>query len=150
MKHLRYFFTSLAFLAFVSVAHADDNQDVLEAVEKAYSAWRNLDIGLVKDSLDENFNLFHQNGNLLEEVNWEGLKQWFESGPTINIQPFHPDVRVYGDTAIYTAYERINIRNSNGDTVNETRRSTNVLVKKKGRWRTVHWHGSLLTPVNPE
>ena len=74
--------------------------------------------------------------------NW--AKYW---GPR---NPFHQNIDVYGNTAVYTCYERLNINPPNGEPVNDTRRITVVLVKQKGEWNGVHLHASYLKPVNPE
>ena len=150
MKQLRIYLASLALIAVVSEGHADDRQDVLDAMATLNAGWKSVDYAVIKAGLSEDFNFFHVYGNLLEEPNWDGLKQWLDTGPKINIQPFHQDVRINGSTAIYTAYERVSINNPDGESVNETRRITGVYFKQKGRWIMVHWHGSLLTPVNPE
>jgi flagellar hook assembly protein FlgD len=42
------------------------------------------------------------------------------------------------------------LRPPEGETHNDTRRVTVVLVKQKGEWKGVHVHLSYLTPVNPE
>ena len=150
MNKLRIYLASLALIAVVSGVHADDRQDVLDAMATLLSGWNNLNYEVIKAGISDDFDFFHIHGNLLEEPNWEGVKQWLDAGPTINIQPFHQDVRINGSTAVYTAYERVNINNPDGESVNETRRVTAVYIKQKRQWLMVHWHGSLLTPVNPE
>ena len=150
MNKLRIYLASLALIAVVSEVHADDRQDVLDAMATTLSGWNNVDYEVIKAGISDDFNFFHVHGNLLEEPNWEGVKQWLEAGPTIDIRPVHQDVRINGSTAIYTAYERVSINNPDGESVNETRRVTAVYIKQKRQWLMVHWHGSLLTPVNPE
>ena len=115
-----------------------------------YTSWHIGDSEAIKSTVEtEEMDFFHSSGNLLEAPNWDRMMQWIEAGNKLNIQAYHQNVRIYGKTAVYTAYESVDITAPNGDSVTETRRSTNVLIKKNGTWKMIHWHGSQLTPVNP-
>jgi hypothetical protein len=141
-----------AFLVVCGEAEAGDKEDILARLDDVYSAWNTGDV----DALPFIYHTaYHVKGGLLETINDpEKWKAWrkgdFAAGLTINARPFHQKVDVYGKTAVYTCYERININPPNGEPVNDTRRITVVLVKQKGEWNGVHLHASYLKPVNPE
>ena len=94
---------------------------------------------------------FSRNGGLLSVVNPAQVKAWLaNSGVKLNIQGHHGDAKVYGDAAVYTGYETVNITPPNGEGRQESNRLTVVFAKDKGEWKVVHVHISSLTPVNPE
>ena len=139
------------FLVACGEAEAGDKEDILARLDDIYSAWNTGDV----DALPFIYHtIYDVEGGLLETIDPEKWKAWikdgFAAGLTINVQPFHQNVDVYGNTAVYTCYERLNINPPNGEPVNDTRRITVVLVKQKGEWNFVHVHLSYLTPVNPE
>ena len=143
----------LAMLVFFggSIVHADDRQDVLDFMSTVYTSWEQGDFEGVKSTIAiDDMDYYHSNGNLIEAPDWVAMKLGIETGNRAKIQAYHQNVRIYGNTAVYTAYERVNVTGPDRDPVLETRRNTNVLIKEKGEWKMVHWHGSLLTPVNPE
>ena len=106
------------------------------------------DIDALEISPHTRFNL---NGGLLSVGGFAQIKAWLAtSGVKINIQGDHGDVKVYGDAAVYTGYESVNITSPKGEERQETNRVTVVWAKQKDDWRAVHVHVSSLTPVNPE
>ena len=151
MRKWQIFASIFAFLLVCDEAKAGDKEDVLARLADLYSAWATGDV----DALPFIYHtIYDVRGGLLETNDpekWKaGIKDAFAAGLTINIQPFHQKVEVYGNTAVFTCYERININPPNGEPVNDTRRITVVLVKQKGEWNGVHLHASYLNPVNPE
>ena len=129
-------------------AKAGDKEDVMAKV----SSWSTLlaagDIEALEITPHTRFNL---NGGLLSVADPKQIKAWLStSGLKINIQGHHGDVEVYGDAAVYTGYESVNITPPDGEERQETNRLTVVFAKKKGDWKAVHVHVSSLTPVNPE
>ena len=58
-------------------------------------------------------------------------------------------MQVYGDTAVFTAYEVGNIVFGNGFTNQGPWRYTAVLVKRDGVWKQVHRHASPLRTGEP-
>ena len=140
-----------AFLVVCGEAEAGDKKDILARLADLYSAWTTGDVDALPFIYHTTYGV---GGGLLETNDPEKWKAWikdgFAAGLTINVQPFHQNVDVYGNTAVYTCYERLNINPPNGEPVNDTRRITVVLVKQKGEWNGVHLHASYLKPVNPE
>ena len=140
-----------AFLVVCGEAEAGDKEDILARLDDLYSAWNTGDV----DALPFIYHtIYPVEGGLLETIDPEKWKAWikggFAAGLTINVEPFHQKVDVYGKTAVYTCYERLNINPPNGEPVNDTRRTTVVLVKQKGEWTGVHLPSSYLKPINPE
>ena len=140
-----------AFLILCGETEAGDKEDILSRLDDLYSAWNTGDI----DALPFTYHtIYPVEGGLLETLDPEKWKAWIKgnvaAGLTFNIQPFYQKVEVYGNTAVFTCYERLNINPPNGEPVNDTRRITAVLVKQKGEWNGVHLHASYLKPVNPE
>ena len=65
MNKLRIYLASLALIAVVSGVHADDRQDVLDAMATLLSGWNNVDYEVIKAGISDDFNFFHVHGNLL-------------------------------------------------------------------------------------
>ena len=55
------------------------------------------------------------------------LKGAFAACLKVNVQTFHENADVYGNTAVFTCYEKVNINSPEGESVNDTRRVTVVL-----------------------
>ena len=152
MRNWQIIASFFAFLVVCDEAKAGDKEDVLARLADLYSAWNTGDV----DALPFIYHTaYHVEGGLLETINdpekWKAwIKDGFAAGLTINAQSFHQNVDVYGNTAVFTCYERVNINPPEGEPVNDTRRVTVVLVKEKGEWNGVHVHLSYLTSVNPE
>ena len=93
---------------------------------------------------------YDANGGLLRTVDPEASLGWLKSsGVKINIQPFHKNVDVYGDAAVFTCYENVQRTFPNEEPWNATLRLTIVFAIIRGNWKHVHVHVSHLTPVNP-
>ena len=97
---------------------------------------------------------YNANGALLSTFDPILVKAWLKGavsgGANWSIQPTHQHVEVYGNAAVHTCYENVNINPPEGEQIRETNRVTRVLVKQKGEWKVVHAHASHLIPVNPE
>ena len=151
MRQRQIFASFFSLLIVCCEAKADDKEDVMARLADLYSAWNTGDIDAIPFIYHTTYGV---EGGLLETNDPEKWKAWiknaFAAGLTINVQPFHQNEEVYGNTAVFTCYERININPPNGEPVNDTRRITVVLVKQKGEWNGVHLHASYLKPINPE
>ncbi len=148
MRQWHIFAAVFSFLIFCGEAKAGNKEDVIAKV----NAWSTLlaagDIEALEITPHTRFN---RNGGLLSIANPQQIKAWLaSSGVKINIQNSHGDVEIYGDAAVYTGYENVNITPPNGEGRQETNRLTVVFAKNKGDWEVVHVHVSSLTPVNPE
>ena len=133
------------------VAKSGDEKAILDHMSTWFFA---LNSGNADDLPVNKHTRFDVDGGLLEtndpEVGLPKLKEAFAAGLTIDVQPLHEKVDLYGDTAVYTCYERVKITPPEGDPINDTRRATVVLAKQTGEWKDVHVHLSYLTPVNPK
>ena len=148
MRKYQIYASIFALLVTCIEAKAVDKEDVMAKV----SSWSTLlaagDIEALEITPHTRFN---RDGGLLSIANPKQIKAWLSSsGVKINIQNHHGDVEIYGDAAVYTGYENVNITPPNGESRQETNRLTVVFAKNKGDWEAVHVHVSGLTPVNPE
>ncbi len=95
--------------------------------------------------------VYYPTGNLLEDWDYAGAKEFIESGGKIAISPpRHRKVRVYGNTAIHASYLTIKATPPDDASRTTTSRHTTVWVKGGDQWKEVHRHASLLTPPQPE
>jgi len=137
-----------ALLVICSEVKAGDEEDVLANVNSWYTQLAAGDVEAMEISPHTRFSL---HGGLLSVADPKKMKAWLSTpGLKINIHGHHGDVEVYGDAAVYTGYECVNITPPDGEERQETNRLTVVFAKKKGDWKVVHVHVSSLTPVNPE
>jgi len=148
MRQYQIYASIFALLVTCIEAKAGDKEDVMAKV----SSWSTLlaagDIEALEITPHTRFN---RDGGLLSIANPKQIKAWLAtSGVKINIENYHGDVEIYGDAAVYTGYESVNITPPNGEGRQETNRLTVVFAKNKGDWEVVHVHVSSLTPVNPE
>ena len=148
MRKYQIYASIFALLVTCIEAKAGDKEDVMAKV----SSWSTLlAAGDIEAMEITPHTRFGRNGGLLNIVNPKQVKAWLSSsGVKINIQNHHGDVEIYGDAAVYTGYENVNITPPNGESRQETNRLTVVFAKNKGDWEAVHVHVSALTPVNPE
>ena len=132
-------------------AKAGDKEDVLAQRASFYSA---INAGNADGIPFSTHTRYDVKGGLIQTADAEKNKAWakgaFASGLKINVQSFHENVEVYGKTAVFTCYQRVNITPPDGEPIKDTRRVTVVLAKQKGEWTHVHVHLSYLTPVNPD
>ena len=148
MRKYQIYASIFALLVTCIEAKAGDKEDVMAKV----SSWSTLLAAGDIEALEITpHTRFSGNGGLLSIVNPKQVKAWLSSsGVKINIQNHHGDVEIYGDAAVYTGYENVNITPPDGEGRQETNRLTVVFAKNKGDWEVVHVHISSLTPVNPE
>ena len=148
MRKYQIYASIFALLVTCIEAKAGDKEDVMAKV----SSWSTLLAAGDIEALEITpHTRFGRSGGLLNIVNPKQIKAWLSSsGVKINIQNHHGDVEIYGDAAVYTGYESVNITPPNGESRQDTNRITIVFAKNKGDWEAVHVHVSGLTPVNPE
>ena len=141
----------LACLLVGGEANAGAKEDVLARMAVLYAGWNTGDADAIPFNSHTRYGV---TGGLLEITDPEKMMAWakggFAAGLKVNIQTFHEDVNIYGDTAVFTCYERVNVDQPDREPINDSRRVTVVLVKKNGEWNGVHVHLSYLTPFNPK
>ena len=146
------FISVMALVLTTGVAQADDKEDVIAAVDAIIAAWNAGEVDAIQKHYTPDYTRYNQGGDLLSGAwDWADLKESFESGLKVALSgPRHTEVRVYGNTAVYTGYVRLTLTLPDGAPRTTTRRSTSVLVKQSGQWKSVHLHASLLTPRQSE
>ena len=154
MRNWQIIASFFAFLLVCDEVKAGDKEDVLARMAEFYSAINAGDVDAITFTAHTRFNV---EGGLISTLSASDqaqrkveLKGAFAAGLKVNVDTFHENADVYGNTAVFTCYERVNINPPEGEPVNDTRRVTGVLVKEKDEWNGVHVHLSYLNPVNPE
>ena len=141
------FISIMALVLSTGVAQADDKEDVIATVDAVIAAWNAGDVDAIQKHYAPDLKVFGGAGNVLHVWDYAGVKELFESGGKIAISPpRHREVRVYGNTAIYTCYLTIKFTPPDGASKTTTSRLTTVWVKGGDQWKEVHRHASLLTP----
>ena len=145
------FISVMAIVLSTGVAQADDKKDVIAAVDAALAAWNAGDVDAVQKHYAPDFTRYNPEGDLLSAWDWAWIKEFFESGGKVVLSPpRHIEVKVYGNTAIYTCYLTVTLTPPDEASRTTTQRLTTVWVKGGKQWQEVHQHASLLTPRQPE
>ena len=138
-------------LLFAGAAVADESNSVLESYEQAYASLKAGDIDAARKYYTNDLTVFHPDGTLLENPDFDAMKTWVENGFKINPGPFqHYEVKVYDKTAVITGYQRMTFTRRDSTSTTMDRRFTAVLTNVKGQWLIAHQHLSPLTPKNPD
>ncbi len=140
-----------AYFIVSSEATAGDREDVLAKMAVQYAAWNSGNAEAISFNSHTRYNV---EGGLLETIDPEIMIAWakgaFAAGLKINVQTSQEDVSIYGNTAVFTCYEKVGIDPPGGQPFSDSRRVTIVLVKQNSEWNEVHVHLSYLKPVNIE
>jgi len=120
-----------------------DEQDVLAANEAFYRAVETLDLTQIGASWwhDDWVQCLHPGWPLVrgwEEVlqSWAGI---FRSTTQLSVSISRPLVRVLGDAAWVSCIEQVATA-LEGDFVGARVETTNIFVRRHGRWKMVHHH----------
>jgi len=142
---------ALAVLTFApGIAAADDEDDVIAAVLDYISGWNNGDAAKIAQYMLPGATAFTQGTGLAAApFNQAGLQNNMDNGANFNFSYRDMKVQVYGDTAVFTAYEAGNMSFPNGFTNQGPWRYTAVLVKQDGVWKQAHRHASPLRTGEP-
>tara|TARA_B100001123_G_C15320700_1_gene1027793 strand:- start:1601 stop:2059 length:459 start_codon:yes stop_codon:yes gene_type:complete len=133
-----------------AIATADDEDDVIAAMQDYISGWNTGDAAKVAEHLTSDATAFAQGTGLaMGAFNQANLQNGMDNGGIWNLSFRDMKVQVYGDTAIFTAYEVGNIRFPNGNGSQGPWRYTAVLVKQGGVWKQAHRHTSPLRTGAP-
>ncbi len=139
----------LVFVIVSGEATAGDREDVLTKMAIQYAAWNSGNAEAISFNSHSRYNV---EGGLLETIDPEKMIAWakdaFATGLKINVQTSQEDVSIYGNTAVFTCYEKVRIDPPEGQPFSDSRRVTIVLVKQNGEWNEVHAHLSYLKPGN--
>ncbi len=129
-------------------ALADDVDDVKAAFLSMFAAINAGDSqGLVRLYMPE-FNDFGRGGALLNRTTSleerRKARQALFDNLKLNLQPRNVEVRVYGNTAVVTAYLVGSNNPPNAEPNQFVDRRTGVWIKQGGQWKEVHTHQSFL------
>ena len=132
------------------IAAAADEDDVIAAMLDYISGWNTGDAAKVAEYLTPDATAFAQGTGLaLGAFNQANLQNGMDNGGNWNLSFRDMEVQVYGNTAIFTAYEVGNILFPNGNISQGPWRYTAVLVKQGGVWKQAHRHTSPLRTGAP-
>ena len=145
MKRLVVLLAVFALVLAPSVASADDEEDVIAAMLDYISGWNNGDAAKIAEYILPDATSFTQGTGLAAgPFNQTNLQNNMDNGANFNLLFRNMKVQVYGDTAIFTAYEVGSISGPQGQTNQGPWRYTSVLVKQDGVWKQAHRHASPL------
>ena len=132
------------------IATAADEDDVIAAVLDYISGWNNGDAAKIAEYMLPDATSFGQGTGLAaERFNPTNIQNGMDNGADYNLFFRNMNVQVYGDTAIFTAYEVGNITFPQGQVAQGPWRYTAVLVKQDGVWKQAHRHASPLRTGEP-
>ena len=132
------------------LATADDEDDVIEAMLDYVSGYNDGDAAKVAQYMLPGATAFTQGTDIAAPpFNQAGLQNNMDSGANFNFSFRNMEVQVYGDTAVFTAYEAGNMSFPNGQVNQGPWRYTAVLVKRDGVWKQAHRHASPLQIGEP-
>jgi len=129
-----------------SATIADDTDDVKAAFLSHFATLRAHDSRSMAQNYMPDYTEFSGGGGLLirtatpEEMG--KARQAVFDNVNITLQPRNVEVKVYGNTAVVTAYLVGSITPANGETIRVSDRRTGVWVKQGGTWKEAHMHQS--------
>ena len=132
-----------------TVAVADDVDDVKAVVREHFATLNAGDqVAHMQQHHMHAYNRFSLNGlrqhfDSVEEQKQQ-IKTVFEQGSKYNLRLTDVEVKIYGDSALLSAYLVGSILRGNGNTIQRTDRYLAMLVKQGGQWKAVHAHTSAL------
>ena len=135
------------------LATADDKDDVIAAMLDYISGWNDGDAAKVAQYILPDATAFNQGGAgtglAAPPFNQAGLQNNMDGGANFNFAYINMNVQVYGDAAVFTAYETGDISFPNGQGSQGPWRYTAVLIKRDGVWKQAHRHASPLRTGEP-
>lgn len=129
----------------VSTVTADDADDVKRLVHDFYQALNDGDGEAAARHYLEGASSFQRTGLLLAPVrSAEYLNARFAAGLKFQVEVRHPEVKVFGDTAVATLYTTGSTTYPSGASRNGTFRISIVWAKQAASWKIAHLHLSPL------
>lgn len=123
---------------------AQSTADPAEAVKQAelarFRAMTTNDLPALEASLGDDLIYTHSSASVDTKASYVGS---IRSGALkyVSVEPSEMKVRVYGTTAVITAMAKVTSI-SNGQTMNNQLRYTDVWVLRDGRWQMVGWQST--------
>ena len=141
---LLFFYSALGAAPAALAQENDDEAAVRQAKIQVYEAMNEEDVTAFWEVIDSTASNFGWDGGPLEEPqDPEGLRDLFAQGD-FDVTPRDLEVRLLDDVAVLTGYFSGTYTSTDGEVMPLDVRTTNVLVKRDGRWRVVHFHHSPL------
>ncbi|MFL2433589.1 MAG: YybH family protein [Vicinamibacterales bacterium] len=135
------------------LATADDKDDVIAAMLDYISGWNDGDAAKIAQHLLPDATAFAQGGSgtglAMAPFNQAQLQNNMDGGANFNFSYVNMNVQVYGDAAVFTAYETGDMSFPNGQVSQGPWRYTAVLIKRDGVWKQAHRHASPLRTGEP-
>jgi len=123
---------------------AEPTADAAEAVKQAelarFRAMTTNDLPALEASLGDDLIYTHSSASVDTKASYVGS---IRSGALkyVSVEPSEMKVRVYGTTAVITAMAKVTSI-SNGQTMNNQLRYTDIWVLRDGRWQMVGWQST--------
>ena len=133
-------------MVLTNVAAADDAADVKAAWLDLNAAFNAGDVDTIAQYIHPDASIFVSRGRLLREgFNKDRFKALIDDGLKFDRWVRHLSVKVYGNTAVVTGYHKGFITGTSGTISRGATRFSEVWIKQKGKWMSVHRHASFLT-----
>ena len=133
-----------------AVAMADDVADVKAAVQSYFAAINSGNAAAVVRYRIPEYSVFVGGGLIDRSSSIAQQRADFQAltdtGREVDLRIQHLEVRIYGNTAVFTGYVTGTNTLSDGTVIPSRQQRTGVWIKQGGQWKEVHRHASPLFP----
>ncbi len=133
-----------------AVAMADDVADVKAAVQSYFAAINSGNAAAVVRYRIPEYSVFVGGGLIDRSSSIAQQRADFQAltdtGREVDLRIQHLEVRIYGNTAVFTGYVTGTNTLSDGTVIPSRQQRTGVWIKQGGQWKEVHRHASPLVP----
>ena len=133
-----------------AVAMADDVADVKAAVQSYFAAINSGNAATVVRYRIPEYSVFVGGGLIDRSSSIAQQRADFQAltdtGREVDLRIQHLEVRIYGNTAVFTGYVTGTNTLSDGTVIPSRQQRTGVWIKQGGQWKEVHRHASPLFP----
>ena len=131
-------------------AMADDVADVKAAVQSYFAAINSGNAAAVVRYRIPEYSVFVGGGLIDRSSSIAQQRADFQAltdtGREVDLRIQHLEVRIYGNTAVFTGYVTGTNTLSDGTVIPSRQQRTGVWIKQGGQWKEVHRHASPLFP----
>ncbi len=137
-------------MMFTKIAVAGDAADVKASLLATLAAYNAGDVeNFVPRFLPDVRGFLFDGTPLIEGFDKNNLQGLFDAGFKANLEARQVDVKIYGNTAVITAYFVGTITWPGGDMQQGSWRFSEVRIRQGGKWKVAHYHFSPLAPTQP-
>ena len=133
-----------------AVAMADDVDDVRAAVQSYFAAINSGNAAAVVRYRIPEYSVFVGGGLIDRSSSIAQQRADFQAltdtGREVDLRIQHLEVRIYGNTAVFTGYVTGTNTLLDGTVIPSRQQRTGVWIKQGGQWKEVHRHASPLFP----